>query len=120
MTPQRFWPNLPDLDPDDPALDWQPFGEGIEIVPIHGQVGSGSACALLRYAPGAQLQRHAHVGHEHLLILRGSQSDEHGHYPRGSFIVNAPGSRHSVRSDEGCVVLAIWESPVRFDPPQTS
>ena len=115
MTLRRVWRDLIDIDPDDPALDWRPFGEGIDIVPIHGSMQEGCACALLRYRPGARLAPHGHEGHEHLLVLRGSQSDEHGHYPRGSFVVNAPGSRHSVRSESGCVVLVVWESPVRFD-----
>jgi len=29
-------------------------------------------------------------------------------------IVNPPGSRHSVRAPEGCLVLVLWEQPVRF------
>jgi anti-sigma factor ChrR (cupin superfamily) len=45
--------------------------------------------ALLRYQPGASLARHAHEGHEYILC------------PAGSFMVNRPGSGHSVHSDEG-------------------
>jgi len=29
-------------------------------------------------------------------------------------VINPPGTRHSVSSDEGCIVLAIWQAPVRF------
>jgi anti-sigma factor ChrR (cupin superfamily) len=30
-------------------------------------------------------------------------------------LVQAPGSSHSIVSDEGCVVLVIWEEPVVFE-----
>lgn len=90
---------------------WEPFREGIEIHWIYRQPDAAGA-ALLRYAPGASLQRHVHAGIEHILVLRGSQSDDNGEYRRGSLLINAPGTSHAVYSAEGCVVLAIWEKAV--------
>jgi anti-sigma factor ChrR (cupin superfamily) len=29
-------------------------------------------------------------------------------------VINPPGTRHNVRSADGCVVLAIWQQPVKF------
>jgi hypothetical protein len=29
-------------------------------------------------------------------------------------VINAPGTRHKVHSDAGCIVLAIYEKPVQF------
>ena len=43
----------------------------------------------------------------------GSQEDERGRYRAGALVVNPPGSAHNVSSDEGCIVLALWERPVR-------
>lgn len=54
------------------------------------------------------------TGLEHILMLDGSQQDEKGIFGPGNFVVNPPGSRHSVRSEEGCTALLIWERPVRF------
>jgi anti-sigma factor ChrR (cupin superfamily) len=97
------------------GLPWQPFRPGIEIVRLHGAGERGPSAALLRYAPGARLPRHAHDDLEHIVVLAGSQRDERGVYPAGSLLVHGAGTAHSVRSDEGCVVLAIWSAPVRFD-----
>ena len=47
-------------------------------------------------------------------MLDGVQSDETGDYSSGSYIVNAPGSEHSVWSDTGCVVLIQWDRPVKI------
>ena len=102
--------------PDSAGVTWEKFRDGIEIHRLYDTNG-GQSAALLRYAPGARLQRHVHVGHEHILILRGSQIDDSGPHPTGTLLVYAPGTSHSVRSDEGCVVMIIWERPVSFIPP---
>lgn len=93
---------------------WEPFREGIEILPLHGVGGEGGSAALLRYEPGAAAPEHRHTGYEHIYVLRGSQRDQRGLYPAGTLVVNPPGTTHWVASDEGCVVLIIWERPVEF------
>jgi anti-sigma factor ChrR (cupin superfamily) len=106
--------DLMERDFDDSDHDWQAFRDGVDIIPLHGDRSEGCSSALLRYQPGATVPMHAHSGHEHLLILKGSQTDGKAIYRRGTFIINTPGSHHRVSSEEGCVVLAIWESPIRF------
>jgi len=96
-------------------LGWVPFGKGIEIYRLHGDGKAGSTSAILRYSPGASIPPHVHGGHEHILVLSGSQRDERGIYRAGTLVINAPGSKHDVTSDEGCVVLVIWEAPVIFE-----
>jgi anti-sigma factor ChrR (cupin superfamily) len=100
---------------DAAAWCWQPFREGIEQVPLHDAAPGGLRAALLRYAAGASVPAHEHVGYEYILVLEGAQEDDRGCYPAGTLLVNPPGSRHAVHSAQGCVVLAIWERPVRFD-----
>jgi anti-sigma factor ChrR (cupin superfamily) len=99
-------------------LAWQPFRPGIEIVRLYGEGSGGPAAALLRYAPGASLSAHAHVDYEHVVVLAGSQRDEHDAraYAAGTCVINPPGSAHRVASEEGCVVLAVWSAPVAFEP----
>lgn len=115
QSPAHFvWSDFLNLNPDDEKLPWQSFHTGVDILPING-TPAGCFCALLRYQAGAEVPHHAHSGHEHILILRGAQTDERGTYAQGTFLINMPESSHRVvSSDEGCVVLAIWESPVRF------
>ena len=95
------------------ALGWEPFRDGIEIHSIYATPGSSRA-ALLRYAPGASLGRHLHVGFEHILILRGSQIDDNGEHRAGTLLIHGPGTSHAIASPDGCVVLAVWEKPVHL------
>ena len=95
-------------------VPWQPFRQGVQIYVLHEEPAPGSSSALLRYAPGADVPSHTHVGFEHIYILSGAQEDDAGHYPAGSLVINAPGTRHSVRSPMGCIALLVWQSPVRF------
>jgi anti-sigma factor ChrR (cupin superfamily) len=97
---------------DEPG--WEPLRPGVHIRRLYQMPDGGAAAALLRYQPGACVPHHEHLGHEHILVLDGAQSDEHGHYPAGTFVVNRPATAHHVASAEGCVVLIIWERGVRF------
>ena len=93
------------------ALSFVPFRDGITISPL---LDGAPAIAALRYAPGASVPLHEHVGTEMILVLDGSQSDEKGTYRQGDLVINPAGSQHSVWSEEGCVVLLHWAAPVRF------
>jgi anti-sigma factor ChrR (cupin superfamily) len=81
---------------------------------LYGDGKSGPATALLRFRPGARIALHEHTGYEHILVLAGSQVDENGGADAGALIVNPPQTRHSVSSETGCIVLAIYEKPVAF------
>lgn len=90
---------------------YEPFRDGVEISPI---VNGEPAVALLRYAPGAGVPRHRHMGLETILVLDGVQCDERGDYAAGTLMLNPEGSEHSVWSVTGCVVLIQWAKPVEF------
>lgn len=93
---------------------WEPLSPGVELSPLHRNAAGHTKLALLRYAPGATVPEHLHIGMEYIQILSGAQQDERGVYRAGTLLVSLPGSRHSVASPEGCVVLAVWEAPVQF------
>jgi anti-sigma factor ChrR (cupin superfamily) len=95
-------------------IAWQPYKKGVDIYRLYGDGVTGPTAALLRYREHGEVPLHEHVGYEHILILSGSQQDENGNYPEGSFVINPPGTRHQVHSDAGCIVLAIYEKPVQF------
>lgn len=92
---------------------WEPFRDGVDIYPIYKST-HGCSAALLRYAPGSTVPSHEHLGYEHILILEGEQNDECHPYSQGTLVISPPGTSHAIQSDGGCVVLAIWEKPVRF------
>ena len=92
-------------------LPFEPFRSGITISRLLDGV---PAIAVLRYEPGAKVPLHEHVGAEMIVVLDGSQTDEHGTYTRGDVVINPPGSRHSVCSETGCVVLLHWAQPIRI------
>lgn len=111
----KVWADFLTRDFNDPALVWQEFRDGVDILPLYGDP-QGCSCALLRYHRGAQIPRHLHMGTEFLFILRGSQRDERGEYRQGTFLINPTDTSHAITSEEGCIVLAVWEKPVRFIP----
>ena len=103
-----------DIDNTLDEYDWEPFKKGVEIYRIYGDDSKGPAAALLRYRAGADVPVHEHKGYEHILILSGSQTDGKAVYQRGTLMISSPGSQHRIASQEGCVVLAIWQAPVDF------
>ena len=90
------------------------YKEGIEIYPIYKESENGASAALLRYSIGAKANLHEHTGYEHILILSGSQTDGVNVYTKGMLMISEPGSRHHIISEQGCIALAIWQSPVKF------
>jgi len=97
-------------------LRWRPFLKGVEIHPLYARE-SGTRAALLRFQPGGRVPLHEHQGYEHIFILSGAQVDENSRAEAGTLVINPPGSVHSVLSETGCLVLAIYEKPVRFLEP---
>lgn len=68
------------------------------------------ATSLVRYAPGAGFSAHRHDGGEEILVLEGVFSDEHGHYPAGTYLRNPPGTSHQPYSVHGCILLVkLWQ-----------
>jgi anti-sigma factor ChrR (cupin superfamily) len=110
--------NALNLDPDELTRrpGYQPLRPGVEILYLYRDDETGGSCALLKYAPGAQVPPHEHRGYEHVLVLSGYQCDERGRYGRGTLVINAPGTSHRVWSPEGCLVLIIWQRPIAFLP----
>jgi len=96
------------------SLTWEEFRPGVRIHRLYGNQSHGPSAALLLYEPGAGIPMHEHSGYEHLLILAGFQTEERGPRAAGTFMINPPGTAHSVCFPNGGVVLAIWEKPVAF------
>jgi len=95
-------------------LSWEPFRPGIRVHWLYQTGEDGPAAALLRYEPGARVPLHEHVGWEHIFVLSGAQSDGARRYAEGALLISPPDTRHAIVSEEGCVVLAVWQRPVRI------
>jgi anti-sigma factor ChrR (cupin superfamily) len=95
-------------------LKWEPFTSGVDIYRLYESGPDGPSAALLRFKPGGRVPLHEHAGYEHILMLTGAQTDEVSRADAGSLIINPPGTSHSIISETGCIVLAIYEKPVKF------
>jgi len=93
---------------------WKPLRDGVDLLRLAGDDKAGPSAALLRYAPGARVPAHRHPGFEVIYVLAGAQSDTRGTYPAGTLVVNRAGGSHHVWSDDGCLVLIVWERPIEF------
>jgi anti-sigma factor ChrR (cupin superfamily) len=99
-------------NPDE--IPWQPFQDGVEIYRLYGDGIEGPTAALIRFRKDGKVPIHAHTGYEHIIVLAGTQRDQNSVATAGTLIINPPGTRHSVVSEAGCIVLAIYEKPVEF------
>lgn len=101
-------------------LKWQPFCAGVDIYRLYENGPDGPQAALLRFHPGGRVPLHEHAGYEHIFMLSGEQVDEVSKAETGALIINPPGTSHSILSENGCIVLAIYEKPVKFLEPVES
>ncbi len=76
---------------------------GLHVMPLH-ECG-GEHVALVRWAPGTVFNPHTHFGGEEILVLEGVFEDEHGVYPKGSWLRSPAMSRHHPFTKEGCTIL---------------
>ena len=64
------------------------------------------ATSLVRYAPNSEFSPHAHNGGEEFFVLEGSFADEHGTYPKGSYVRNPIGTSHTPKiGEEGATIF---------------
>jgi putative transcriptional regulator len=102
------------------SFRWRLMAPGLrqfEVVP-HVRLGGGNL-RMLRIAPGKTLPRHGHTGTELTLVLRGSYTDELGHFGRGDVAETDDDIVHQPVSDrdEDCICLIATEGPLKFESP---
>ena len=107
-----------------PELPWSPSpSPGVDRRMLD-RVGDelARATSIVRYAPESRFAAHRHDLGEEFLVLEGTFSDEHGDYPRGSYVRNPPGSSHSPFTVDGCTIFVKLrqfdledQTPVRIE-----
>jgi anti-sigma factor ChrR (cupin superfamily) len=79
---------------DTRAAQWHPgLVPGLSVLPLH-EHGSEHV-ALVRWAPSTTFSAHRHWGGEEILVLDGVFEDEHGTYPKGSWLRSPHLSSHT-------------------------
>ena len=97
------------------ALPWKATKiDGVEMKILIEEPETGLMTALVRFAPGAKLPPHEHVGIEQSYLLEGSLEDPEGVTTSGNFVWRPAGSRHVAWSKTGALVLAIYQRPNVF------
>ncbi|WP_439815885.1 cupin domain-containing protein [Zavarzinia sp. CC-PAN008] len=78
-------------------------------VPLNYDRARMEGSFLMRMSPGSSSLPHVHPGHEQFLILEGELIDDDGTVFRaGDFVSFAPSTRHSSRTETGCLII-VWE-----------
>ena len=71
---------------------WLPGQGGLEVMPLH-QFGCEST-ALVKWPAGERFKAHRHYGGEEIFVLSGEFIDEHGRYPKGTWLRSPHLSEH--------------------------
>jgi anti-sigma factor ChrR (cupin superfamily) len=93
---------------DTTQMAWTPSPSGSvwrKRVHLVGPAESGQVTSVVRYEPRSRFPVHDHPDGEEILVLEGVFSDEHGHWPAGTYLLNPEGFRHAPFSEPGCVLF---------------
>ncbi len=90
---------------DTNRADWRAgAASGTETITLYEEAGYPETMHLIRLAADAAIPGHGHPDGEELLVLDGDVEDADGRYERGSWVRTPPGSRHALRSRDGCTL----------------
>src|SRR2546427_8409565 len=88
-------------------LGWQEFRPGISFKILWEDKPTKRRAQMTRFAPGAQLPLHRHVGDELIFVVEGAVSDESGTVTAGNVGYRPDGCVHTVTTKNGATVLAV-------------
>lgn len=87
-------------------MPWYPgLVPGLSVMPLH-EFGSEHV-ALVRWAPNTLFNPHKHWGGEEILVLEGTFYDEHGVYPKGSWLRSPHLSQHTPFTKEDGAIIFV-------------
>ena len=88
-------------------LEWQEYQPGISFKIVWQDPATKRRAQLARFAPGAQLPRHRHLGDELIFVIEGALSDESGTITAGNVGYRPDGCIHTVTTRNGATILGI-------------
>ena len=85
---------------------WHPgLVDGLKVMPLHAF--EGEHIALVNWAPNTLFNSHRHWGGEEILVLEGTFYDEHGRYPKGSWLRSPHLSQHRPFTKEDGALIYV-------------
>lgn len=79
---------------DTPNTPWQQgIIDGLTVISLHEF--QSEQVALVKWAPNTQFKPHTHWGGEEIFVLEGTFYDEHGRYPKGTWLRSPHMSQHT-------------------------
>ncbi len=88
-------------------LAWQEFQPGISFKILWQDPATKRRAQMTRFAPGARLPAHRHVGDELIFVIEGALTDEAGSVTAGNVGYRPDGCVHAVTSEHGATALAV-------------
>lgn len=82
---------------------WHPGIGHLEVMPLHNF--EGEHVALVKWPTNEVFQKHSHFGGEEILVLSGEFIDEHGRYPKYTWLRSPHMSQHFPYVEEETVIL---------------
>ncbi len=84
---------------DTNKTNWQPGHGNLEVMPLTENA------ALVKWPKGERFLDHSHRGGEEILVLKGEFIDEHGRYPKGTWIRSPHLSTHFPFVEEETIIF---------------
>lgn len=102
---------LNQFSPDDSKLvrintgeaTWLPGYGGLEVMPLHDF--EHEHVALVKWPKGEVFKQHMHFGGEEIFVLSGEFIDEHGRYPKGTWLRSPHMSQHHPYVEQETIIL---------------
>ncbi len=81
---------------------WLPGQGGLEVMPLHEHLGEH--VALVKWPANEKFKPHKHFGGEEILVISGVFEDEHGQYPKGTWVRSPHMSMHHPFVNEPTII----------------
>ena len=89
-----------------------PVQDDMSLLPVSDRSETGRGICVIRMAPGAATIPHTHECTEEFLVLEGELIESDGTVlKKGDFTSYRPGTRHSSRTETGCLLVGIDRNP---------
>lgn len=95
-------------------IAWQEFRPGISFNILWEDAATRRRAQMTRFAPGARLPRHRHVGDELVFVIEGALTDEGGAVTAGNIAYRPNGCVHDVSSPNGATALAVLTGDIEL------
>lgn len=105
-TATQAWSPLEEKGVDCTGLSWMPLR--LE------ENGKRPLSFLLKLESGAKYPYHNHPEGEEILVLKGSCEIENTTFQQGDYLYTPPNFKHSVKSDEGCILFLMVPKEVEI------